>query len=115
MAMALNSSGLLRNGTLSVTIMDCNTGISRFGLSAFDGYLDVYPNSNFGNFFIEYKNDFPTLFVSISDLFGREVYQRPIDPNFIAEVKFPDKKGMFFVKIYDPNHYLILAEKISVE
>ncbi len=109
-----NSNGQIVSARLPVNVVDCNSLISKFGIGGFDGVVDVFPNSSFGKFFVDYNGDKSDLGVSITNQQGQEIYNRNLRPDFKNEINLAGKKGMFFLKVYHSCGYLILIKKIIV-
>lgn len=109
-----NNLGQIISARLAINVVDCKTPISKYGLSGFDGVVDVFPNTGFGKVFVDYNGGAADLGVSITNLQGQEIYSRNLRPDFKNEINLKNKPGMYFLKVYHTCGYIISMKKITV-
>ncbi len=110
-----NLNGQIINARLALNVLDCNAPIIKYGLSGFEGDLNVYPNPNYGKLFIVYNDDMTLLTFSIFNVLGQEISSGNLAPNTRKEITLKCGRGFYILKINGPANYLILQKKVSVD
>ena len=110
-----NNNGQIISARLPLNLIDCNTQIFKYGLSGFDGLINVSPNPNYGKLSIDYNIDKTLLVASLINLQEIEIYKGNLYPDNKKEIDLHGITGFFILKISAPNNYLLFQKKIILE
>jgi uncharacterized protein (TIGR02145 family) len=78
--------------------------------------LNIYPNPAKDKFTIDFGNETITNYtIKINNLLGQEVFSSSVDKPQFEISKTWQGEGLYFVKIYDDNHNLLITKKIILQ